>query len=247
MKHRLDQLLVARGLVESRTKAQALIMAGQVLVNDEPVEKAGTLLAPEVNIRIRGEAQKYVSRGGDKLAGALDQFAIDVQDVVAIDVGSSTGGFTDCLLQRGAKQVYAVDVGHNQLSAKLLSDPRVVVMEKTHVKDISADIFSPRPTLATIDVSFIGLRKILPFVFGVLPSSSTIVCLVKPQFELGPEYVEKGGVVPGEKEQLLAVKLVDDFLLEHGWSVLATCPSALRGEKSGNQEYFIHATNPRVG
>lgn len=247
MKERLDILLVSRGLVSTRKKAQALIMAGQVLVNDTPFEKAGAIVATDAPIRIRGDLQKYVGRGGDKLAGALAHFAIDVRDIVAIDVGSSTGGFTDCLLQNGAKQVYAVDVGQNQLATKLRRDPRVVVMEETHVKDISAELFSPQPTLATIDVSFIGLRKVLPFVLAVLPSRGQLICLVKPQFELGPEYVQKGGVVPGEQEQLLAVKLVEDFLREQGWKVVGTCPSALRGEKSGNQEYFIYTVNSGPG
>jgi 23S rRNA (cytidine1920-2'-O)/16S rRNA (cytidine1409-2'-O)-methyltransferase len=239
-KLRLDQLLVETGLAPSRQKAQALILSGAVLVEDVPVDKAGTRVAVDAAIRIRGAPSKYVGRGGEKIEAAFDYFQIALTGVIAIDVGSSTGGFTDCLLQRGAAQVYAVDVGYNQLDFKLRQDPRVVVMEKTHAAELRAGLFSPSPTLAVIDVSFIGLRKILQPVVQVLASPKQVLALVKPQFELGPESVGKGGVVRDVEAQLAAVRLVTDFAKQIGLVSQGFLPSPLKGSKKGNQEYFVY-------
>jgi 23S rRNA (cytidine1920-2'-O)/16S rRNA (cytidine1409-2'-O)-methyltransferase len=242
-KQRLDILLVERGLAHSREKAQALILAGNVLVNNEPAEKVGMRYSVEEEIRIRGEISKFVGRGGDKIEPAFEFFGIDLNHVVALDVGSSTGGFTDCMLQRGAKMVYAIDVGYNQLAHKLRTDERVVVYEKTHAKDLATLNFNPQPEFATVDVSFIGVRKVLGYVVELFKSFQKnnfgILALVKPQFELGPEFVSKGGVVKEEQAQLVAVKLVKEYAESLGLVVAGpfTCP--LRGEKSGNQEYFL--------
>jgi 23S rRNA (cytidine1920-2'-O)/16S rRNA (cytidine1409-2'-O)-methyltransferase len=211
-----------------------------VLVDDTPVEKAGAQVSPESTIRLRTSGSSFVGRGGDKLDGALEHFDLCVQGAIALDVGASTGGFTDCLLRRGASRVYAVDVGYNQLDFRLRTDERVVVREKTNAKELFPEQFNPKPSLAVIDVSFIGLRKILPAVVSCLENPCRIVALVKPQFELGPEYVEKGGVVRDEEHQLYAVSLVRDAALGLGLNVFGTTPSRLKGEKKGNQEYFIY-------
>ncbi len=238
-KARIDLLLVERGLAPTREKAQALIMAGVVLVNDAPATKAGERFAIESAIRLRGEVLRFVGRGGDKIDPALDHFRIELSGVTALDVGASTGGFTDCMLQRGAVRVYAVDVGYNQLDQKLRSDPRVVVMERTHAKDLTPAKFDPLPTFFTMDVSFISVRKVLPYVLPCLAPQSAGLVLVKPQFELEPEYVEKGGVVRDERHQRLAVELVTSFIAEAGLRSAGVFPSPLRGEKAGNQEYFV--------
>ena len=192
-------------------------------------------------MRLRGPLPRFVGRGGEKLEGALDSFHLNVEGKVAIDIGASTGGFTDCLLQHGARAVYAVDVGYNQLDQKLRRDSRVRVMEKTHAKDLSPEMFDPRPHLAVMDVSFISLRKVLDPVMAVLEAPWELVALVKPQFELGREYVERGGVVNDVAHQRLAVQLVADYLVEKGARVLGDCPSPIRGGKKGNQEYFVYA------
>ena len=241
VKKRLDVILVERGLAATREKAQALILSGNVLVEDAPADKVGVKYADDVNIRVRGEASRFVGRGGDKIDPAFDFFAIDMNGVVALDVGASTGGFTDCMLQRGAKLVYAVDVGYNQLDNKLRSDDRVVVYEKTHAKDLGQIEFNPRPQFATIDVSFTGVRKVLSFVAAT--NCKEILALVKPQFELGPEYVSKGGVVKSEEHQLLAVQLVREYAEQLGLVAKGVFPCPLRGEKSGNQEYFLLLNN----
>ena len=243
-KKRLDIILVERGIVATREKAQALILSGNVLVEDVPADKVGVKYADGVNIRVRGEASRFVGRGGDKIDPAFDFFNIDLNGVVALDVGASTGGFTDCMLQRGAKLVYATDVGYNQLDHKLRSDDRVVVYEKTHAKNLEQIEFNPRPQFATIDVSFTGVRKVLGFVADALVADGAkILALIKPQFELGPEYVDKGGVVKSKENQLLAVRLVREHAEQLGWVTAKDAfPCPLRGEKSGNQEYFLLLT-----
>lgn len=238
MKKRLDLLLLERGLVSSREKAQALIMAGQVLVNDVPAEKAGAPVKSDAEIRIRGELSPYVGRGGEKLLGALEHFAISPQGHVALDVGASTGGFTDCMLQKGAVKVYAVDVGYNQLDEKLRRDERVVVMEQVHAKDLTREHFEPLPDFVSVDVSFISAKKILDSLARFLPMESLVVVLVKPQFEVGPEHVEKGGVVKDEAKQKAAVEAVVGHGAKLGFRSLGVSPSVLRGAKKGNQEYF---------
>lgn len=238
-KIRIDKLLVERGLAPSRERAEAMIMAGNVLVADVPVTKPGTKVDSDAEIRVRGAASPFVSRGGSKLDPALEQFGIDVHGLTAIDVGASTGGFTDCLLKRGVLRIYAVDVGYNQLDWKIRNDPRVVVMERLNAKDLGSVVLDPRPSLAVIDVSFIGLRKVLAPVCSVLATPSTIVALVKPQFELEPSYVGKGGVVRDVEHQQLAVELVKEYARSLGLKMRGEAPSSLKGEKKGNQEYFL--------
>ena len=241
---RLDQLVVQRGLADSREKAQALIMAGQVLVDDVPVTKAGQRIADDVSLRVRGNLSLFVGRGGDKLKGAIDHFDLKLVGLTALDVGASTGGFTDCMLQEGAVKVYAVDVGYNQLDQRLRSDPRVVEMEKTHAKDLTREMFEPLPSFATIDVSFISVRKVLDFVHPVLEKPFRILLLVKPQFEVGRESVGKGGVVREEKLQIEAVDAVIEHSRSSGLDCLGHVASALKGAKMGNQEYFVLLQSP---
>ena len=235
---RLDRLLVDAGLVESREKATRLILAGEVLVDGQRADKAGTLVPGDADIELRGRSP-FVSRGGEKLAHALQHFTVAAKGRVCIDVGSSTGGFTDCLLQRGATRVYAVDVGTAQLDAKLRKDPRVVVMEQTNARVLDPRVFDEQPTLAVIDVSFISLEKILPAVFGVLAPRSEIVALVKPQFEVGRQHVGKGGVVRDPAQHRAAVQRLARYAVLRGWHVLSVTASPLRGPK-GNREFFLH-------
>lgn len=241
-KTRLDVLLVELGLAQSRHRAQALILSGQVLVDNVPVDKAGTSVRQDSEIRVRGEGLRFVSRGGDKLEGALKSFEIDVEGRVCLDIGSSTGGFTDCLLQNGARLVYAVDVGTNQLAYKLRIDPRVRVHEGVHVNQLSAEMFDERPEIVTADLSFIGVRKVLPSVVKALANCEyKLVILVKPQFELEPSAIGKGGVVKSESEQLRAVELVKTEGERLGLKYVGQVASTVRGAKSGNQEYFIYS------
>ncbi len=237
-RERLDELLVRLGLASNRTKAAAQILSGNILVNEVPVTKAGATVPLEAVVRFREPPALYVSRGGEKLAGALLHFQISLQDVVAIDVGASTGGFTDCMLAQGARRVYAIDVGYNQLDFKLRQDERVVVFEKTHARDLPSLTLSPLPTFGTIDVSFISLTKVLPPVITVLSRPCSLLVLVKPQFELGREFVGKGGVVKPEMG-MLAVKSVEEFSQKLGLVSKGSVPSVLKGAKKGNQEHFL--------
>ncbi len=235
-KKRLDILLVERGLAESRQKAKALIMAGQVLVDDRPVSKAATLVSGGADIRVK-ERLPYVSRGGLKLEAALERFAIEVRGVVAADVGASTGGFTDCLLQRGAGRVYAIDVGYGQLAWRLRTDRRVVVMERVNVRylhDLPESI-----DLATLDLSFISLRLVLPAVVGWLKPGADIVALIKPQFEAGRQQVGKGGVVRDAAVHRAVLREVLTWALEHGLTVRGLMVSPLKGP-AGNVEFLTH-------
>lgn len=239
-KLRLDQLLVQRNLASTREKAQALILTGNVLVNDEPKDKPGEKYPENVEIRLRGEISRFVGRGGEKIDAIFDHFQISLEQVVAIDIGASTGGFTDAMLQRGASKVYAVDVGYNQLDHRLRVDPRVVVMEKTHVKDITPTMFDPPPVFATFDLSFIGVRKVLQFVAAVLAPSAELLILVKPQFELEREHIGKGGVVKDEALHRQAIDAVSEEGRRLGFTVLGDTPAAIKGGKKGNQEYFVY-------
>jgi len=191
---RLDRLLVEKGLLDSREKALRAIMAGDVLVDGQRADKAGALVSTEAEIELKGRSP-FVSRGGEKLSHALEHFGTNVKGRICVDVGASTGGFTDCLLQRGASMVYAVDVGSGQLDDKLRKDARVVVMEHTNARTLDPRLFGDQPTLAVVDVAFISLEKVLPAIFNVLAPRSEVVALVKPQFEAGREHVGKGGVV----------------------------------------------------
>lgn len=237
-KQRLDKLMVERGLAPSREKAQALIMAGQVVVGDHAAEKAGQQVTAEVEIRIKGEVMPYVSRGGLKLAQGLEAFGIDPAGRVAIDVGASTGGFTDCLLQRGASRVYAVDVGYGQLAWKLREDPRVVVMEKTNIRHLQPESLEPLPDLAVIDASFISLNLVLPPTLTLLKRPAEVVALVKPQFEVGKGAVGKGGIVRDPKlhEEVLAG--MERLAAELGAELLGICDSPITGA-DGNREFLM--------
>jgi len=237
-RQRLDKLMAERGLAPSREKAQALIMAGQVVVGDHVAEKAGQQVAPDVVIRIKGEALPYVSRGGLKLAKGLDSFDIQAAGRIAIDVGASTGGFTDCLLQRGALTVYAVDVGYGQLAWKLREDPRVIVLEKTNIRHLQPEQLDPRPDLAVIDASFISLSLVLPPALALLKLPADVVALIKPQFEVGKGAVGKGGIVRDPKlheEVLVRMKTLAADL--HA-GLLGICESPIQGA-DGNREFLM--------
>lgn len=235
---RLDKLLVEKALLPSRERATRSILAGEVLVDGRRVDKAGALVETTAEIEIRGRSP-YVSRGGEKLAHALDDFGVPVRGRICIDVGASTGGFTDCLLQRGATRVYAVDVGSGQLDDKLRRDNRVVVMENTNARGLDPRIFGDKPSLAVVDVAFISLEKVLPAVFGVLERVGETVALVKPQFEAGREAVGKGGVVRDPAQHRTVVSRLARYSILRGWHVLGVTASPLRGPK-GNREFFLH-------
>ncbi len=235
---RLDRLLVERGLVPTRERAQRLILAGEVLAADRPATKPGTLVASDTPLRLRDAGPGWASRGGEKLAGALDAFALDVTARVALDVGASTGGFTDCLLRRGARRVIALDVGYGQLAWSLRQDPRVAVLERTNVRHIERDALPDRPDLATVDVSFISLTLVLPAVARVVCAGSPVVALVKPQFEAGRGQVGKGGVVRDDAVRAAAVARVRAAAEALDLEVRGQSESVLPGPK-GNREVFL--------
>ena len=237
-KQRLDKLMVERGLAPSREKAQALIMAGQVVVGDHAATKAGQQVTEEVEIRIKGELMPYVSRGGLKLEKGLDAFGINTTDRIAIDVGASTGGFTDCLLQRGAARIYAVDVGYGQLAWKLREDPRVVVLEKTNIRHLQPDQLDPLPDLAVIDASFISLNLVLPPTLALLKRPAEVVALVKPQFEVGKGAVGKGGIVRDPKQHEEVLARMETLSAELGATLLGICDSPITGA-DGNREFLM--------
>lgn len=241
MKVRADQLLVARGLVPTRARAQALVLAGKVYVGEARIDKAGALLPDDAAIVLRAEDHPYVSRGGVKLAGALDTFGVDPRAMRCIDLGASTGGFTDCLLQRGAASVAAVDVGYGQLAHKLRTDPRVLVLERTNAKTLEPEQVGGLADLVVIDASFIGLAKLLPAVVRCLAPGGQLVALVKPQFEVGREEAKRGkGVVRDPEVRARAIQGATDDVKAAGLEVLAACDSTLEGPK-GNREAFVHA------
>ena len=237
-KKRADQLLVERGLAESRERARALILAGRVYRGEARVEKAGTQLADGVELSVRGDANPYVSRGGLKLEGALDELGYDPSRKVAADFGASTGGFTDCLLARGATRVYAIDVGRGQLHAKLRADARVVMMERTNARHLSSTSLPERVDLVVVDASFIGLEKLLPAALDVLREGGECLALVKPQFQVGKDRVGKGGVVRDPALRTEAVEFVASAARALGFDELARCDSKLPGPK-GNVETFL--------
>ncbi len=238
MKTRLDQLLVARDLAKSRAQAQALILAGQVVVEGLAAPKAGSLVSEAVQVTVK-ERPPFVSRGGEKLAGALDHFQVNPAGKVALDTGASTGGFTHCLLSRGARKVYAVDVGYGQLDTTLRRDPRVVVLERVNIRHLAQDAIPEPIELATLDLSFISLTLVLPKILEWLAPQGEIVALVKPQFEVGKGQVGKGGVVRDPRLQQEAVQKVAAAAAGLGLQVKPGFPSPLKGPK-GNQEYFLH-------
>ena len=242
-KLRLDQMLVARGLAESRNQAQALILAGRVAVAGVGAVKAGSLVAADADITLKPPASQYVSRGGDKLAAALAHFAVSPAGLAALDAGASTGGFTHCLLLAGARRVYAVDVGFGQLDQSLRQDPRVVVLERVNLRHLPWHAIPEPVDLATLDLSFISLTLVLPKIMEFLRPGGQVLALVKPQFEVGKGKVGKGGVVRDPALQQQAVARVAEAAQKLCFRVSPPYPSPLKGPK-GNQEYFLHLTLP---
>lgn len=244
MKERLDVLLVRQGLAESREKAKAVIMAGCVYVNDQKEDKAGAMFdETKVSLEVRGNTLPYVSRGGLKLEKAIKQFNITLEGKICMDIGASTGGFTDCMLQNGAAKVYSVDVGHGQLAWKLRNDERVVCMEKTNFRYMVRDDIQDDLDFASVDVSFISLTKILGPAYHLLKTGAQMVCLIKPQFEAGKEKVGKKGVVRDPKVHQEVIELVTDFAVSIGFDILNLEFSPIRGPE-GNIEYLLHIYKP---
>jgi len=237
-RERLDLLLVERQLVVSREDGRRRILAGEVLVNDQAVTKVGNLIDAGAEIRLK-QASPYVSRGGFKLEKALSEFAVQVRDKTVLDVGASTGGFTDCLLARGAAQVIAVDVGYGQLDWKLRNDPRVIVFEKTNIRYLELGRLPRSVDLATIDVSFISLKLVLPQIKSLLVDGGDVIALIKPQFEVGKGKVGKGGVVRSSDEHARVIDEIKSAAAQLGFDVLGVTESPLLGPK-GNKEFLIH-------
>lgn len=241
MKKRIDQLLVERGLAESRTKAQAYLMAGLVFSGTQRIDKPGQQVDEEITLEVKGADHPYVSRGGVKLAAALDHFHIDPSGKICLDVGASTGGFTDVLLQRGALKVYAVDAGTNQLAWKLREDKRVVSLEKTNARALTSKEIPEAPEIIVCDASFISLKTVLPGVLALATPKAILIALIKPQFEVGKENVGKGGIVKDEK---LHAEVCDDIRAwlenEMQWKVQGMIESPITGAE-GNKEFLIAA------
>lgn len=243
-KIRLDVALVEQGFCTSREKAKAVIMTGNVFVNNERVDKAGTSISVESEIEVKGGEQKYVSRGGLKLEKAIELYSLDLTDCVCMDIGASTGGFTDCMLQNGAKKVYAVDVGYGQLAWKIRSDDRVVDMERTNIRHIEIEAIDPL-NFASIDVSFISLKLVLPVLKELLVEEGEALCLVKPQFEAGKEKVGKNGVVRELSTHIEVLEKVYGYLEELEFSLLNATFSPIKGPK-GNIEYLYHIKKAKL-
>ena len=239
MKERLDVLLVNRGLAPSREKAKAMIMEGNVFVENEREDKAGASIDTEASIEVRGNTLKYVSRGGLKLEKAMSHFGIRLDGKICMDIGASTGGFTDCMLQNGAKKVYAVDVGYGQFAWKLRQDERVVCMEKTNIRYVKPEDIADRLDFASVDVSFISLTKVLEPARELLNEGGEMVCLIKPQFEAGREKVGKKGVVREKSVHEEVIEKVSAFAQSHGFSILNLEYSPIKGPE-GNIEYLVH-------
>jgi 23S rRNA (cytidine1920-2'-O)/16S rRNA (cytidine1409-2'-O)-methyltransferase len=239
-KERLDKILVDSGMAVSRERARALIMEGKVCVNGIPVSKAGALINADAKIELKGEDIPYVSRGGLKLEAAIKNFNISLQNKIAMDVGSSTGGFADCMLQNGIKKIYCIDVGYGQLAWKLRQDPRIVLIERTNIRYLEREKIPDSIDIATIDVSFISLNKVVPKVMEFLREDGEIIALIKPQFEVGRGEVDKGGIVRDEAKRLKAVEDMKKDFETIGLKVIGTMQSPISGQK-GNVEYFIYA------
>lgn len=238
-KIRLDAAVFERGFSESRERAKALIMAGVVYVNQQKADKPGMTVTPEDQIEVRDNPLKYVSRGGLKLEKAMASFPIDLTGLVCADIGASTGGFTDCMLQNGASKVYAVDVGYGQLAWKLRTDPRVINLERTNFRYVTEEQIPEKLDFASVDVSFISLRLILPVLFGLLKPGAEAVCLIKPQFEAGKDAVGKKGVVRDKSVHINVLETVTAFMLECGFSLLGLTYSPVKGPE-GNIEYLAY-------
>lgn len=239
MKERLDKLMVERGLAASRERAKALVMGGKVLVDGSRAAKAGTMVSRDATITLKEQDIPYVSRGGLKLEAALKEFSIDFKDKVTMDVGASTGGFTDCMLQHGAAKVYDVDVGYGQFDIKLRKDPRVVLFEKANIRHLEREKIGDDIDIAAVDVSFISLKTVIPCVMEFLRPGGEIVALIKPQFEVGKADVGKGGVVRDENKRLEAVKSVEENMKSLGLAVIGLMECPVKGPK-GNIEHLIY-------
>jgi 23S rRNA (cytidine1920-2'-O)/16S rRNA (cytidine1409-2'-O)-methyltransferase len=243
-RHRADQLLADRGLAESRTRAQALILAGKVFAGDRRIAKAGDLLPEDSPLEVRGQDHPWVSRGGLKLQHALTHFALSPENRICLDVGASTGGFTDVLLAHGAAKVHAVDVGHGQLAWALRQDPRVVVLERVNARYLTAAQVAEAPDLVVCDASFIGLETVLPAALALAKPQAQLVALIKPQFEVGPDRVGKGGVVrdPALHQEVCA--RIASWLRARGWDAIGIVESPIRGPE-GNIEFLVYARRNR--
>jgi len=237
-KERLDKLLHTKGLAQSREQAKRLILAGLVIVNEQKVDKVGTVVAEDAEIRILRQEHPYVGRGGVKLEKALQAFQIDPTGKIAIDIGASTGGFTDCLLQHGAQKVYAVDVGYGQLAWKLVTDPRVISLERTNARYLSPDNFPEQMDLATIDLAFISLTKVLLPVSSLLKPQAAVIALVKPQFEVGKGEVGKGGIVKSTEKHQQVLRHISEYARSIGLTVESVIESPIKGA-DGNTEFLM--------
>lgn len=245
-KERLDVLLVQQGLANSRELAKAYIMAGNVYVDGQKEDKAGTKVAVTAKLEVKGNQMKYVSRGGYKLEKAMDVFGIRLNGKICLDIGASTGGFTDCMLQNGASKVYAIDVGYGQFAWKLRNDERVVCLEKTNVRYVTHEQVSDEGDFASIDVSFISLTKVLPAVLGVLGEKGQLVCLIKPQFEAGREKVGKKGVVRDSSVHREVIEMIVEYVRTQSLGILGLDFSPIKGPE-GNIEYLIYLDKSRSG
>lgn len=243
-KERLDILLVEKGIITSRERAKTCIMAGEVFVNGQRVDKVGEKVPVSANIEFKGKTMPYVSRGGYKLEKAMKQYPIDLNGKVCMDIGASTGGFTDCMLQNGASKVFAVDVGYGQFAWKLRVDPRVVCMERTNVRYLTAQDIGEKLDFASIDVSFISLKKIMPATISLLKDDGEVVALIKPQFEAGREKIGKKGVVRDIEVHKEVVYDIIDFLIENDLNVLGVSFSPIKGPE-GNIEYLVYFTKDK--
>lgn len=239
MKKRIDVVLFEKGLVESRERAKTTVMAGLVLVDNQKVDKPGTKVDEDADIRVKGKVMPFVSRGGLKLDKAIKKFDIELEGKTCMDIGASTGGFTDCMLQNGAKRVYSIDVGYGQLAWKLRSDERVVCMERTNIRNVTSDDIQDMADFASIDVSFISLKLVIPVVRELIRENACIVALIKPQFEAGKENVGKKGVVRDKKVHADVINTIVDFVQETGFEVLGIDFSPVKGPE-GNIEYLLY-------
>jgi len=242
-KQRADLLLVERGLAATRSQAQGLLLAGRVFSGERRIDKSGEMLPADVELEVRG-GERYVSRGGTKLEGALDSLSVDVSGLECADLGASTGGFTDCLLQRGAARVHAVDVGHGLLAASLRNDPRVRVLERTNARHLTAELLGTRVDLVVVDASFISIGKLLPAIDAILEPGGTLLTLVKPQFEAGREEAARGrGVIRDPEVRARTIRDAEQAIRDQGFEILGGVDSKLPGPK-GNVEYFVLAKKP---
>jgi len=238
-KERLDKVMVDKGIVKSRERAKALIMEGKVIVNGLMVSKAGSLINTDSDIKLKGNDIPYVSRGGLKLDAALKFFKIDLSNKIVMDIGCSTGGFTDCALQSHARKVYAVDVGYGQFDWSLRNDPRIILLEKTNIRYLENKLVPDLIDIAVIDVSFISLLKVLPKTLEFLQENGEILALIKPQFEVGKDLVEKGGIIKSEEKRISAVENIRTGAEQIGFKTIGLFESPVHGQK-GNIEYFIY-------